>query len=167
MRNIVPGADVTVEVAYSPLDEGTDGGTLVIGSNDIDEADVIVSLYGNGVTGSGVIEVDIDIMPGSPKNSINLKGKGVIPVAILTTDTFDATVVDPMPVEFGPDGAIEAHGTGHIEDIDGDGDFDLLLHFNTRDTGIACEDTAASITGETFNGQLIEGFDAIRIVGCE
>jgi hypothetical protein len=53
-----------------------------------------------------------------------------------------------------------------LEDVDGDGDTDMILHFNTRDTGIQCGDTSASLTGETFSGQEIEGTDAITTVGC-
>ena len=41
-------------------------------------------------------EVPIDIKPGSYPNSINPNAGGVIPVAILTTDTFDASTVDPQ-----------------------------------------------------------------------
>jgi hypothetical protein len=38
---------------------------------------------------TGVIVVAIDIKPGSWPNSINLRSRGVIPVAILTTDSFE------------------------------------------------------------------------------
>ena len=44
------------------------------------------------------ITVAIDIKPGSFPNSINPKSRGVIPVAILTTDSFDATTVDSTTV---------------------------------------------------------------------
>jgi hypothetical protein len=44
-------------------------------------------------------EVEIDIKPGSLLNSINPNAGGVIPVAILTTDTFDASTVNPETVE--------------------------------------------------------------------
>jgi hypothetical protein len=111
--------------------------------------------------------IAIDIKPGSFPNSINPKSKGVIPAAILTTDTFDATTVDSLSVEFGPNGAIEAHGKGHIEDVNGDGKNDLMLHFRTQATGIQCGDTSASLTGQTFNGEEIEGTDAIVTVGCK
>jgi hypothetical protein len=36
----------------------------------------------------------IDIKPGNDTNSINLKSKGLVPVAILTTEDFDALSVD-------------------------------------------------------------------------
>jgi hypothetical protein len=111
--------------------------------------------------------VEIDIKPGSDPNSINPMSRGVVPVAILTTEDFDATTVDPLSVEFGPAGAVESHGRGHIEDFDGDGDFDLMLHFRTQETGIQCGDTAASLTGATFEGQALEGSDSIETKGCK
>jgi len=115
----------------------------------------------------------IDIKPGSHSNSFNPDSQGVVPVAILTTSTgagdtldFDATHVDPLTVQFGPDGAMEAHGRGHVKDVDGDGDLDLVLHFETRQTGIACGNIEASVAGITFAGEDIEGTDSIRTVGC-
>lgn len=111
--------------------------------------------------------VTIDTKPGRRLNAINPKSTRVIPVAILTTDTFDATTVDPLSVVFGPSRATEAHGTGHIEDANGDGQPDLVLHFNTQASGIQCGDTFASLTGKTFDGNLIHGADAIRTIGCK
>lgn len=115
----------------------------------------------------------IDIKPGSHPNSANPHSRGVIPVAILTTsiaagDTldFDALLVDPLTVQFGPDGAMEAHGRGHVKDVDADGDLDLVLHFKTQQTGIACGNIEASLAGTTFAGEGIEGTDSIRTIGC-
>jgi hypothetical protein len=120
------------------------------------------------------IDVVIDIKPGSDQNPINPRSRGVIPVAILTTSVadgdqvdFDATTVDPLSVEFGPDGAMAAHGRGHIEDADDDGDMDLILHFRTQETGLECGSTEANLTGETYEGQAIMGSDSIQTVGCE
>jgi hypothetical protein len=118
-------------------------------------------------------EVAIDIKPGSFPNSINPRSQGVIPVAILTTSVadgdqldFDATTVDPTSAGFGPDSAMDNDGVGQIEDVDGDGDMDLVLHFRTEDTGIDCGDTEADLTGETYSGEVIVGSDSIRTVGC-
>jgi hypothetical protein len=118
--------------------------------------------------------VAIDIKPGSDPNSINPRSKGVIPVAILSTNTaeddapdFDATQVDALTVEFGPYGAVESHGQGHVEDVDGDGDPDMVFHFNTRETGIVCGDADATLTGESDAGDtLFTGTDTVKTVGC-
>lgn len=107
------------------------------------------------------LQVDVDIKPGSATNPVNLKSEGVIPVAILTTDDFDATTVDPMTVAFGPAGANEAHGCSHFSDVDFDGDVDLMLHFRTQETGIQPGDTEACLTGQTLDGQAIVGCDLI------
>ncbi len=108
------------------------------------------------------IDIDIDIKPGSYPNSININSKGVIPVAILTTDDFDAADVDPETVRFGPAEVSPVHYA--LEDVDGDGDIDMILHFKTQETGIALGDTEASLTGETYSGQKIEGTDSVRVI---
>ncbi len=114
-----------------------------------------------------VLAVAIDIKPGTVANSINPRSKGVIPVAVLTTDTFDASTVDPTTAFFGAIGSEAAPVHSALEDIDRDGSTDIILHFRTQDTGIGCGDTAASLTAVTFSGQEIEGSDAIRTVGCK
>lgn len=111
-----------------------------------------------------VIDVDVDIKPGSFPNSINPNSKGVIPVAILTTAAFDASTVDPTTVAFGPADAAPAHRHAHIEDVDGDGDLDLVLHFKTQETGIAAGDMQAILTGETWDGVPIAGTDSVMTV---
>ena len=114
-----------------------------------------------------VIPVDIDIKPGSFPSSINPRSKGVIPVAILTTDTFDATTVDPTTVHFGRTGSEASPVQSALKDVDGDGDTDMILYFDTQATGIQCGDTSASLTGKTFSGQMIQGSDSINTAGCK
>lgn len=113
------------------------------------------------------VVVPIDIKPGNEANRVNPGGHGVISVAILTYDEFDATSVDPLSVSFGPAGASETHGQGHIEDADGDGTPDLVLHFRTQETGIQCGDSDGILNGMTFAGQAIQGSETITTVGCE
>ena len=119
------------------------------------------------ITGTPVEEVAIDIEPRRARNKIKPGSRRKISVAILTTEMFDATTVDPLSVEFGPNAALEIHGQGHVEDVDRDGDLDLLLHFNIQDTGIQCGDTTASLIGETFDMALIAGSDNIVTRGCK
>jgi sugar lactone lactonase YvrE len=118
--------------------------------------------------GSGPAEeVQLNIKPVSPLNRINPKSNGLIRVAILSTETFDATTVNPLSVRFGPKGAVEAHNKGHIHDVNHDGARDLVLHFTIQTTGIECGHMSASLTGETFARTPIRGSDAIQTVGCK
>jgi hypothetical protein len=113
------------------------------------------------------LQVNIDIKPGGFPNSVNPGSSGVIPVAILTTAIFDATTVDPATVRFGATGTEAAPRQSALEDVDGDGDIDLILHFRTQTTEIQCGDAVASLTGETFSSQMIQGSDSISTVGCK
>ena len=123
--------------------------------------------FNNLVVTPALTSVAVDIKPDTNPNSVNPNSSQKIPVAILTTDTFDAVQVDPLSVTFGVLPAIEAHSRGHIEDVDEDGDADLLLHFNTQDTDISCSDTEIWLFGETFDGESITGSDMINTVGCK
>ena len=118
----------------------------------------------------GVVEVSIDIKPGSDPNSINPKSKGLIPVAILGSDTFDVTTVDITTLDF--EGASPAHDltdpdvyAEHLQDVNGDGFTDLVSHYRTQYTGITSGDTSATLTGYTYGGMVIVGTDSVRTVG--
>jgi hypothetical protein len=136
----------------------------------------ILAIYNAGSAGKcKAVNVRIDIKPGSDPNSLNCANPNeIIAVAILTTKIadgesidFDASTVDPLTARFGKNGseAAEAHNRGHIEDVDGDGDLDLVLHFRLGQTGIQCGDTSANFTGRTFDNRQIRGSDSIRTVG--
>lgn len=112
-----------------------------------------------------VIEVSVDIKPGSDPNSINLGSNGGIPVAVLGSETFDTTTVDPLSVTL--EGASvrlkgKSGNAGSIEDVNGDGYQDLLVH--VVDFSIAEGSTEAILTGETYDGTPIQGTDSINIV---
>lgn len=114
-----------------------------------------------------VVTVRVNIKPGTTRNPICLSSDRLIPVAIVTTDTFDATTIDPSTVCFGDaeDPAqrdcTEAYGNGRIEDVNGYGRPDLLLNYETSRTGIDLGDTRTCLTAETFDGVEVEGCDAI------
>jgi uncharacterized delta-60 repeat protein len=118
--------------------------------------------------GGSAMTVPIDIKPGSPTNPIKLSSTGKIPVAILSTSSFDATTVDPTSVCFGDAGAPPQRdctaARSSLEDVNADGRLDLLLFFETGQTGIDPGDTQACLTGKTLSGVGVEGCDSIAIL---
>lgn len=116
------------------------------------------------------IAIQIDVKPGSDQSVVNLRANGVIPVAILTTDIFDALSVDLSTVMLGDPnlaGQIAARSS-HATDVDGDGDIDLLLHFSVRelrDAGaLDASSTSLELTGTTLDGQDVHGISPIRLI---
>jgi hypothetical protein len=124
-------------------------------------------------------QVEIDVKAGSGSNSINVGSNGVIAVAIMTNADFDATQVNAASVIFA--GAAAAHYA--VEDVDHDGDLDMLLHFRTAETDLEAiyadlvaddinndgildsvdQETLATLSGETLAGAAIEGADSLNI----
>jgi hypothetical protein len=160
--------DPSVCIAFS---DGISGGQITArtvsesGTASFRITSVTITIQGTPLGPPGV-NVDIDINPGSDTNPINLRSHQKILVAILTTDTFDATTVDPTTVRFGRTGTEAAPVQSALEDVNGDGRLDMILRFNTQDTDFLCGDISATLTGQTFSGQAIEGFDSIMTVGC-
>lgn len=118
---------------------------------------VLKGLYGNGdlinLTFYGNIPINlvtldsaiaIDIKPGNEQNNINLNSKGVVPVAVLTTEQFDAATVNPATALFA--GAAPDHWS--FEDIDGDGDEDIIFHFRTQQLNLNQDSTQATLTAQ-------------------
>lgn len=119
------------------------------------------------------LEIEIDIKPGSDSNSINLRGKGVVSVAILTTSVadgdaadFDVMDVDQSTLSMAGAGARTRGRSGRIgsfEDVDGDGDLDLVVQFYKDELDLFEEDTEAVLEGQTFDGTPIHGSDSILV----
>jgi hypothetical protein len=149
-----------------------DGGTIWVLDGGFPGVDAVLRLVPIPVL------VGVDIKPGSDSNAINLSRASIIPIAILTREGFDALTVDGSTVCFGanpPDptesDCTESHSRDHIEDdVDGDGRLDLILHFDTAETGIAFGDAEACVTGKTVSGAAFEGCDVVETLrtrrGC-
>lgn len=113
------------------------------------------------------VDVDIDIKPGSYPNSINLGANGNVPVAIFSTEDFDAMIIDPLTVTLaGASVRIKGKGTPQTsaEDVDGDGLLDLIVHVDTTALELTGNDTEAILEGQTFDGTSIRGVDTVRII---
>lgn len=135
------------------------------------------------------IPVDVDIKPMSCPNPLNVRSKGILPVAILGTEEFDVMTVDPasilanMGLHVSPlRWAYKDVATPYSAAIDGDGChelgpdgyLDLVLKFDTPELVaqdlLRHEDGAEvvlQITGnlkEEFSGSPIIGEDTIVVI---
>ena len=128
-----------------------------------------VAMAGGGINPAGHLEawkvvlprvqrVDIDIMPGSDINKIFPWGRGMIPVAILSTHRFDArSEVDQKSLTFGRTGDEDSLATCHAKDINDDDSGDLVCDFRTESTGFQCGDVQGVLRGERLDGTTLEG----------
>jgi hypothetical protein len=119
------------------------------------------------LNGPQIIPVQIDIKPGSSTNSINLGSQGTVPVAILSTPTFDARTVDPLSITLASATvAVKGKGTpmASFQDVNQDGLLDLVVHVETQALQLTVGDTVAILEGQTFDGRRIRGSDTVRVV---
>ena len=106
---------------------------------------------------------EIDIKPGCDPATINPKSHGIVPVAILGSDGFDVTQVDPASLTFGPASAAPIQTNGRrFADTNGDGIMDLVTRYRIPETGIAPGDSEACLRGELLDGMPFASCDAIR-----
>jgi hypothetical protein len=133
------------------------------------------------------ITVSVDIKPGSCPNPLNVKSRGVLPVAVLGTKSFDVMSIDPASIRFSREGVpgevapvrwsyedVGTPFTGELCDcheLTGDGYMDLTLKFKTQELVemLDLNDIAGTIrltlTGNLKNGTDISGKDCIRVQG--
>jgi len=113
------------------------------------------------------LPVTIDIRPGTYPNTINLGSNGTVPVAIMSTATFDARTVDPSTVTLAS-APVKLTGKGQpitsVQDVNGDGRLDLVVNVQTNALQLSSTDTVAVLKGRTRSGQPIKGSDSVRVV---
>jgi hypothetical protein len=130
--------------------------------------------------------VPVDVKPGSCPNPLQLKSKGVLPVAILGTDTVDVGQIDPATVRLAGVSPLR----WSVEDVAApfypftgksdcvldcteagpDGYLDLSLKFNLQEvvaalgpvTGGQC--LVLPLTANQFDGEAITGEDVVLLV---
>ena len=122
--------------------------------------------HGARISATTEISVDIDIKPATMPNTIQLKGKGNVLVAILSTSTFHSpTEVHMSSLTFGRSGTEPSLFKCNAlpEDVNGDGLLDLICQFRTELTDFQLGDTLGVLMGETIGGTKIQGTDSIRI----
>jgi hypothetical protein len=117
----------------------------------------------------GIKNVIFDIKPGSDRNPINPKSKGVLPAAILGSDDYDVTEIDVSSLllegEVPPLRARLKKG--------GDGYQDLKLKFSSPAVWEAlgdlqpCQTYEVWITGTFNDGTQLLGSDSVFVVPCK
>lgn len=124
---------------------------------------------------AAVQTVQIDVR----RESLNLASQGVLAVAMFTTASFNAALVDVSSVIFAGAHAVR----GVLKDADCDGDLDLVLHFRTQDTNLReiyaqlladdinedgvldsrRQEATVSLSGRTIDDRAFEGFDELDL----
>lgn len=163
-------------------------GIFPVGSTDVTctATDTSGNTIGCDFTVEVVFEVPVDIKPTSCPNPLNVKSKGVLPVAILGTADFDVADVDISTVEL--EGVSAIPNKYQMEDVatpfngvssddchdcteDGpDGFMDLTLYFDSQELVAAIGDIndgdclSLTLTGALLDGTPIEVSDSLIII---
>jgi len=135
--------------------------------------------------GECIINVPLDIKPTSCPNPVNLKSKGVLPVAILGTEDFDVAEIDPVtvllegvaPLRWALEDVATPYEpyTGKEDCMDcdeygPDGYNDLTFKFDKEEIIAALGEVedgdclVLTIQGELFDGISIYGEDVIKVL---
>ena len=96
-----------------------------------------------------------------------MQDTGNIPVAIFSSDTFDARTIDVASLELNGAGVRIVKGKGlqySFEDVNGDGLLDLMVHFDRGALQLTIGDTTATVTGMTLDGNHIQGTDSLKVI---
>ncbi|AXT72920.1 hypothetical protein [Vibrio sp. dhg] len=113
------------------------------------------------------ISIAIDIKPGSEPNCFNINDRGVIPVAILGSNTFDVNEIVYESLSFaGLDVRVRGNKGPlcHVDDANDDGLSDLVCQFEDNEENWSPGDDIASLTGTLVSGVEFEGEDSICVV---
>jgi hypothetical protein len=151
----------------------TPGGSHTFGTSSSEGADMTIQ-------GSYVIELPVDIKPGSCPNPLNVNAKGVLPVAILGSATVSADDIDPASVKLEGVTALRTDFedvgepfyplTGKADVLDcnelpPDGWADLTVKFNLQDVVTALDAIEPLSDGQVrvlmVTGKLLDGTDFV------
>ena len=134
-----------------------------------------------------IIPASVDIKPMSCPNPLNVDMKGVLPVAILGTDEFDVTQIDPAsialegvsPMRWSIEDITTPYNGDSQDDcfdcteMSGDGYADLTLKFKAQEVAAALGEVEdgdcvmLTLTGkllEDFGGYDFDGMDSVIII---
>ena len=118
--------------------------------------------------------VTIDIKPGNSQNKVKLSSQGVLAVAVLTTDDFDASQFTPEMAHLNDANTPMAQACSggsaqrwSLDDENSDGRLDLVFFFKIQDLNFTLNTTAATLMAHGSYGGVethIEGTDSVKVV---
>ncbi|HLF74710.1 MAG TPA: hypothetical protein VI524_10210 [Anaerolineales bacterium] len=113
--------------------------------------------------------VSTDIKPPEYPNKINLSARGLLPVAVLTTQDFDASRFTPEMAHLSDAstamtmGCVGAAATRwKLDDVNGNGQLDLVFFFRIQDLNLTTSSTAATLMAHGPYGSSV-----IHILGTD
>jgi hypothetical protein len=123
----------------------------------------------SGVTPAApqVQHMNIEIKPGSGEFApINPKAQGSIPVALLSSDKFDALKVDRTSLTFGRTGDENSMRRCSKEGsyVNADNLLDLVCHFDYPSAKFDADSLEGIVKGKTEDGRLFEGRATLKVV---
>lgn len=113
------------------------------------------------------LEVPVDVKPWCRKNVLHLGSWRLVPVAILSTENFDATAVDIESVKVA--GAPVKKFWNHRPmaygwDMNRDKRRDLVVFVRVREMELTLEDTEVLVEGKTLDEKSFTGKDSVIVV---
>jgi hypothetical protein len=117
------------------------------------------------------VPVVVDVKPADSVNRINLSSKGLMPVAVLSTADFDASLFSPEMAHLSDAaGPMDCSGAMAVRwaysDANGDGLVDLVFFFRVRDLTLTPDTTEAMLMAHgMYGGEEIHimGMDAVVV----
>jgi hypothetical protein len=149
MADLSPWIGQTIRIAFTQREE------IFFFNTRLDEVRIV---------GQSPLPVTLDIEPAVAVNFVDPMGSGTLSVAVLGSATFAVSGIDATTLAFGPNGA--ASLSTATSDVNGDGIADLVSVHAVPAMGIAFGDHSACMSGETVDGAVFEGCDAIRTVAA-
>lgn len=149
------------------------------------DARLILYDFSDSVISEPTVQVSIDVKPGSCPNPLNVKDKGVLPVAVLGSEDFDVFKIDPVSIHLEGVAPIRSSyedvatpASNEMDDCDcttegQDGYLDLILKFDVQEIVAALggvydgDELILTLTGQTHGGTPIEGTDCVVIIAKE
>ena len=122
-----------------------------------------------------VTAIAVDIKPGTTPNDVQRTSKGKLPVAVLTTPTFDAAEVDVATIRLGDETgdetpvALQNKKTpmAALKDVDLDGDLDLIVQFDiprlVSNGDLTPSTTQLILTAMKVGGGAVRGVDNVVV----